>query len=95
MLVFVGLSPGQSNMIDGRLVQRKDAWFAPRRSGFDSPASPLCCVRNEERHLPGLDEIGVRLLGVPLRVNVPTVKRRSSLVSNEVFRARILAEAMP
>jgi hypothetical protein len=23
---------------DGRLVQRNDAWFAPRRSGFDSPA---------------------------------------------------------
>ncbi len=28
----------------GRLVQREDASFAPRRSGFDSPAGPL----NEE-----------------------------------------------
>src|SRR5262245_16016767 len=26
---------------NGRLVQREDASFAPRRSGFDSPAGPL------------------------------------------------------
>jgi hypothetical protein len=33
--------PWQASESDGRLVQRNDAWFAPRRSGFDSPAGPL------------------------------------------------------
>ena len=35
----------RGSLIDGTLVQRDDAWFAPRKSGFDSPA--LHCTQRQ------------------------------------------------
>ena len=82
----------------GRLVQREDASFAPRRSGFDSPAGPLirkvAGYGSPGRFAKPCDHWSCGFDSHAFRWYGSMVKRTSSVGSNDKFRVQILVELL-